>query len=613
MSAVERYDAVRKNRAYFKCLSKGHFSAQCRSNFICREQERGLAHHTLLHGAYLAGVSFYGSGLHAKTSNGVILLTQEIRLLNSANKCNHVNVWDVGSTLSFIAFHKARELKLQQQQKLRLQIEKVGGDVEEYNSYRYNLELVNKFGENVVLSLLGINKISSDIIGINTDVMCAKFVGITKKILDRPAEGEIDCLIGYNYAAFHAVKEKSNGHLLLLRNQFGFVIGGGHPSIAEKTNKVIRHGTVNRISGSVEDFYTFESMDVQCKPKCGSCKCGKCHPGGKEMSIQEEKEYEFIESNIHYDGDRKKWTASYPWVKNPEELQDNHRYALAAMKSCEKHLKRDEKLAVSYCEQMSDMLKMNVCRRIDTRELETYTGPKFYIAHQAVRQPDSKSTPLRIVFNSSADYNGHVLSDYYAKGPDMLNYLIGVLLCFREEYEAFHGDISKMFHSIEIPLADQMTHLFLWRNLEEQKNADTYAMTVVNFSDKPSGAIALVTLKKTDQMQEKQFPKACKVIDKNSYMNDLIDSTNTKGKALDLMEDIDEVLSTGEFKIKGWTSTISMTDLDVNASDANIDLVECDLGKEKVLGMIWNHDKDHIHFAKLNFSRRVQKYIWNPI
>ena len=51
----------------------------------------------------------------------------------------------------------------------------------------------------------------------------------------------------------------------------------------------------------------------------------------------------------------------------------------------------------------------------------------------------------------------------------------------------------------------------------------------------------------------------------------------------------------------------------MNASDANIDLVECDLGKEKVLGMIWNHDKDHIHFdAKLNFSRRVAKVHLEP-
>ena len=312
-----------------------------------------------------------------------------------------------------------------------------------------------------MLSLFGINKISSDIVGINTDVICAKFYGLTEKYLDRPTEGEIDCLIGYNYAAFHPLKIQSIGHLLLLKNQFGYVIGGTHPSIVKRTNKVIQQGMVNRVSATVEDVYTFESLGIQCKPQCGSCKCGKCHPGGKGMSLQEEKEYELIEQNIIYEPDRKKWIASYPWIKNPMELPDNRDYALAALKSCEKRLKRDESFAIAYCNQIEDLKKREVCRYIDIQELNEYTGPNFYTSHHAVRKPDSKSTPLRIVFNSSANYKGHVLNNYYAKGPDMLNNLLGAILRFREEHEAFHGDIFKMFHSIEIPLQDQMTHLFL--------------------------------------------------------------------------------------------------------------------------------------------------------
>ena len=108
------------------------------------------------------------------------------------------------------------------------------------------------------------------------------------------------------------------------------MISGTHPSIVERTNQVIQKGTVNRVSANVEDFYTFESLGIQCKPQCGSCKCGKCHPGGKGMPLQEEKEYELIEQNIIYEPDRKKWIASYPWIKNPTELPDNRDYAPAA-------------------------------------------------------------------------------------------------------------------------------------------------------------------------------------------------------------------------------------------------------------------------------------------
>ena len=146
--------------------------------------------------------------------------------------------------------------------------------------------------------------------------------------MDRPAKGEIDCLIGYDYAAFHPVKIQSIDNLLLLKNQFGYVIGRTHPSIVEEPNKVIQQGMVNHVSATVEDFYTFESLCIQCKPQCGSCKCGKCH---RKMSLQEEKEYKLIEYII-YDHDCKKWIASYPRIKNPMELPDNRDYVLAALK-----------------------------------------------------------------------------------------------------------------------------------------------------------------------------------------------------------------------------------------------------------------------------------------
>ena len=36
-------------------------------------------------------------------------------------------------------------------------------------------------------------------------------------------------------------------------------------------------------------------------------------------------------------------------------------------------------------------------------------------------KPESKRTPCHIVFNSGANFHGHVLNEYNAKGPDMLN------------------------------------------------------------------------------------------------------------------------------------------------------------------------------------------------
>ena len=71
-----------------------------------------------------------------------------------------------------------------------------------------------------------------------------------------------------------------------------------------------------------------------------------------------------------------------------------------------------------------------------------------YISHHEVLRPEKRSTPVRIVLNSSSVYR---LNDYWLKGPDLLNSIFGVVLRFRENQVAISGDISKMYHRILIP------------------------------------------------------------------------------------------------------------------------------------------------------------------
>lgn len=96
-----------------------------------------------------------------------------------------------------------------------------------------------------------------------------------------------------------------------------------------------------------------------------------------------------------------------------------------------------------------------------------------YVPHHAVIRP-KKSTPVRIVFNLSSVYQGHMLNDYWLKEPDLLNSLFGLVLRFREREVAVMGDISKMYNHVLIPEGDQHVHRFLWRNLEMEREPDVY-------------------------------------------------------------------------------------------------------------------------------------------
>ena len=130
---------------------------------------------------------------------------------------------------------------------------------------------------------------------------------------------------------------------------------------------------------------------------------------------------------------------------------------------------------------MEQMEDLGFSRKLTERGINDYKAPVHYIAHHEVVRPDKKSTPVRIVFHSSARYKGHCLNDCWIKGPDLLNNMLGVILRFREQSVAVSGDISKMYDRIGIPEEDQHVRRFLWRDMDTNRPPDTYVETVLTF------------------------------------------------------------------------------------------------------------------------------------
>ena len=106
---------------------------------------------------------------------------------------------------------------------------------------------------------------------------------------------------------------------------------------------------------------------------------------------------------------------------------------------------------------------MKFCRKSTKEEIKNYKGPAHYIPHNAIVRPEKKSTPVRMVFNSSSVFEGHQLNDYSMNGLNMLNNLFGVVLRFREKEVALVGDISKVYHRVLVPPHYQDVHCVLWR------------------------------------------------------------------------------------------------------------------------------------------------------
>jgi len=92
---------------------------------------------------------------------------------------------------------------------------------------------------------------------------------------------------------------------------------------------------------SIDDFYKNENLGVECTPKCGGCKCGECPAGGKQYTLKEERELALIENNLTLNEGI--WTATYPRIKNPNNLPNNYGAAFARLVNTERRLSKIQK------------------------------------------------------------------------------------------------------------------------------------------------------------------------------------------------------------------------------------------------------------------------------
>ena len=127
-----------------------------------------------------------------------------------------------------------------------------------------------------------------------------------------------------------------------------------------------------------------------------------------------------------------------------------------------------------------------------------------------------------------------------------------------------------MYHSIDIPVEDQMMHLFLWRDCNEEIKPDVHAITVLNMGNKPSSAIAQICLKETAADSAPDYPESSEIIDNNSYMDDILGSVSTAEERELRTKEMTKILKEKGFIIKEWivNRNIETTSNDDETSDS---------------------------------------------
>ena len=93
-------------------------------------------------------------------------------------------------------------------------------------------------GKREWLEVYGITKISTNINPMKWDgVVCLFDTDVSR--IKKPS-GEVEMLIGLNYAAYHPQKVESKGQMVIYENCFGVCIAGSHPLLRNHTDHNIK-------------------------------------------------------------------------------------------------------------------------------------------------------------------------------------------------------------------------------------------------------------------------------------------------------------------------------------------------------------------------------------
>ncbi|CAI5671305.1 unnamed protein product [Oreochromis niloticus] len=478
------------------------------------------------------------------------------------------------------------------------------------------------------------------------------FPDVSLQDLIRPRE--IQLLISHKEGQLVPQKIRSIGDLVLWDGPLGKTIGGTHPDLFEEVTLMAHTSkthfarsmraaafkyqeftkdlascqrpdhpeTLSTTATSSRDFlkwWRWESIGAACQPRCGGCRCGNCQPGGKEMTLAEEREMEIVRNGLNYStGDdhssEPHWHAKYPWVEDPAALPNNRKAVEATFIRTEMKLSKEPEWRTAYAAQVHEMVNRRAAVKLSKEVLQSWTGPVWYISHLIAPNPHSVSTPVRLVWNSSQKYRGLSLNDILIKGPDVLNPIRAVLLRFRAGVYAALGDIRKMYNSVWLEDREVHLHRFLWRDTEDAGIED-YAITRVNIGDKPAGCIAQVAMRETANLPSfSHFKEEKRVLEEDAYVDDILTSHNDLDHLRRLTANIERILRAGGFYMKPWVyssqSGREEAKKELPRSEAKTIILPNQLTEDdnKALGLGYtiNDDKLHVMVA-VNFSKKRRK------
>ena len=593
------------------CLHDGHFARTCSAQ-CC---SCGGRHHSLLHNTKTEKsktkvqqtsdnnktTEMTNLGSHGTTSSATAFMTVKATIEAGPSEAQATVLLDSGSSCSYITEHFANQLNLQGELQ-SLETVVLGGGTMTAERQLATIAVRHADQDSVTpVKVWIIPQITSTLEYIDWSEEQIKWPHLNGiQLPDTKSEENVDVLIGLDAPDLHVSLEERMSDIgngpVARRTALGWICFGqltGEPVMKNSHQSYMSKSSADddELTAVVKRFWTLESVGM--------------NPVAKTYLSPDEKEAEASTMRtLTYNGER--FEVGIPWKtgKDSPVVSCDQSMAFQRLASLHRTFNRKPDIQLQYTKVLESYLEKGYIQLVKAQIVEEDGCNQWFLPHFPVVREDKVTTKVRLVFDGSARFNGVSINDLMHVGPKLQNDLLHILLRFCLWPIAVAADVSEMFLQVSLREADRRYHRFLWSKSPNDP-AVVYEFCRVVFGMRASPYLAGRAIKATAEKFEHNFASETqRAIDESLYVDDLLHSSKTVENAVQLRQEIQQLLQQGGFHIRKWIcnssdvmSTIPPAEHAPNSSRC---IVEHDdpafVATQKTLGVSWSAEHDYFTF-----------------
>ena len=257
-----------------------------------------------------------------------------------------------------------------------------------------------------------------------------------------------------------------------------------------------------------------------------------------------------MKDSLKYENGR--YREAVPWKENKPNLPDIKPMALSRLRSTERNLKKNSRVADEYQATIQAYVEKGYLRKVPSEEQPP--ANVWCLPHFPVVRMDKSTTKVRIVFDCAAKCDGISLNDMIHAGPKLQQDLFNVLVRFRRNPVGVACDIKEMYLQTEIEEQDRSHFRLFWRDFDSKREPDVFEFSRIVFGKNCAPMESQFVAQENARRNQDRYPLATETILKSTFMDDSIDNVENDDEGMELYRQLKALWGIAGMQARKWIS-----------------------------------------------------------